>query len=206
MKMKSHCDRTFAGSVKLATSRSVDGNLLVRRGASQRRNDKGALRMNVGMRLRGGLLAALIIVATPIAASLAAVLASSPAMAQTVDAIQVEGNRRVELATIRSYFKAGPGGRLDQGRIDDGLKALIETGLFQDVKINQAGGRLVVTVIENPVIGRIAFEGNKKIKDEQLTSEIQSKPRGTLSRPMVQSDAQRIADIYRHSGRYDRSE
>jgi outer membrane protein insertion porin family len=130
-------------------------------------------------------------------------LVSSPVAAQTVDSIQVEGNRRVELATIRSYFKPGPGGKLDQGRIDDGLKALIETGLFQDVKINQTGGHLVVTVIENPVIGRLAFEGNKKVKDEQLSAEIQSKPRGTLSRPMVQSDAQRIAEIYRHQGRYD---
>ena len=53
------------------------------------------------------------------------------------------------------------------------------------------------------MIGRIAFEGNKKVKDEQLSAEIQSKPRGTLSRPMVQSDAQRIAEIYRRSGRYD---
>jgi outer membrane protein insertion porin family len=159
--------------------------------------------MNVGMRVRGGLLAALVMFAMPVAATLAAGLASSSARAQTTDSIQVEGNRRVEVATIRSYFKPGPGGRLDQGHIDDGLKALIETGLFQDVRINQAGGRLVVTVVENPVIGRIAFEGNKKVKDEQLTSEIQSKPRGTLSRPMVQSDAQRIAEIYRHAGRYD---
>jgi outer membrane protein insertion porin family len=159
--------------------------------------------MNVGMRVRGGVLAALIMLATPVAAMLAAGLVSSAALAQTVDSIQVEGNRRVEVATIRSYFKPGPGGRLDQGHIDDGLKALIETGLFQDVKINQAGGRVVVTVLENPVIGRVAFEGNKKVKDEQLTSEIQSKPRGTLSRPVVQSDAQRIADIYRHAGRYD---
>jgi len=53
------------------------------------------------------------------------------------------------------------------------------------------------------VINRVAFEGNKKVKDDQLTAEIQSKPRGTLSRPMVQSDAQRIAEIYRRSGRYD---
>ena len=159
--------------------------------------------MNVGMRLRGGLLAALVMFATPVAVTLAAGLASSSALAQTVDSIQVEGNRRVEVATIRSYFKPGPGGRLDQGHIDDGLKALIETGLFQDVRINQAGGRMVVTVVENPVIGRVAFEGNKKVKDEQLTSEIQSKPRGTLSRPVVQSDAQRIAEIYRHAGRYD---
>src|SRR6266576_2409850 len=155
--------------------------------------------MNVGMRVRGGMLAALIMLATPVAATLVA----SPAFAQAVSSIQVEGNRRVEVETIRSYFKPGPGGRLDQARIDDGLKALIETGLFQDVRISQPGGRLVVTVVENPVIGRIAFEGNKKVKDEQLSAEIQSKPRGTLSRPMVQSDAQRIAEIYRRSGRYD---
>src|ERR1700704_6920558 len=111
--------------------------------------------MNVGMRVRGGLLAALMMFAMPVAA----MLVSSPAAAQTVDSIAVEGNRRVEVETIRSYFKPGPGGKLDQGRIDDGLKALIETGLFQDVKINQAGGHLVVTVVESPVLGRIAFGG-----------------------------------------------
>ena len=158
--------------------------------------------MNVGMRVRGGLFAALMMFAMPVAATLVTMLPAA-AVAQTVASIQVEGNRRVEIETIRSYFKPGPGGRLDQAAIDDGLKALIQTGLFQDVKINQAGGHLVVTVIENPVINRVAFEGNKKIKDEQLSAEVQSKPRGTLSRPMVQSDALRIAEIYRHSGRYD---
>ena len=203
MKMKLDGIRTFAPLAKLSTSDATNGNLPARRGAIRHLKDKGALRMKVGMRVRGGLIAAAILLATPVLATLGTVLVSSPASAQTVDSIQVEGNRRVETETVRSYFKAGPGGRLDQARIDDGLKALIETGLFQDVRINQAGGRLLVTVIENPVIGRVAFEGNKKIKDEQLSSEVQSKPRGTLSRPMVQSDAQRIAEIYRHAGRYD---
>ena len=155
--------------------------------------------MMLGMRVRGALLGALIMVAAPMGSALVSV----PAVAQTVASISVEGNRRVEVETIRSYFKPGPGGRLGQAQIDDGLKALIETGLFQDVRINQVGGRLVVTVVENAVIGRIAFEGNKKVKDEQLSAEIQSKPRGTFSRPMVQSDAQRITEIYRRSGRYD---
>jgi outer membrane protein insertion porin family len=199
MKMKLHCERPFAAPAKLATSGATNGNLPVRRGAGRLKDNKGALRMNVGMRVRGGLFAVLILIAMPVAAA----LISSPVAAQTASSIVVEGNRRVEVETIRSYFKPGPGGRLDQGRIDDGLKALIETGLFQDVKINQVGGRVVVTVIESPVIGRIAFEGNKKVKDDQLSAEIQSKPRGTLSRPMVQSDAQRIAEIYRRSGRYD---
>src|SRR3954449_9345728 len=159
--------------------------------------------MKFGLRVRGGVLATLIMFAVPVAMPLASVVLSSPAAAQTVNSIEVVGNRRVELETIRSYFKPGPGGTLDAGRVDDGLKALIETGLFSDVKINRQGGRLIVTVVENPVIGRVAFEGNKKVKDEQLTAEVQSKPRGTLSRPMVQSDAQRIAEIYRRSGRYD---
>jgi len=200
--MKLHCDRTFADPAKLVTSSATDGILPVRGGAARQWNDKGAWRMNFGIRVRGGLFAALIMFAAPVAATLAGVLAS-PAAAQTVASIQVEGNRRVEIETIRSYFKPGPGGRLDQAQIDDGLKALIETGLFQDVRISQARGGVLVTVVENPVIGRVAFEGNKKVKDEQLSAEVQSKPRGTLSRPMVQSDAQRIADIYRHSGRYD---
>ncbi|HET7912276.1 MAG TPA: outer membrane protein assembly factor BamA, partial [Pseudolabrys sp.] len=84
-----------------------------------------------------------------------------------------------------------------------GLKALVATGLFSDVRISHAGGRLVVTVAENPVINRVAFEGNKKAKDEQLQAETQSKPRGTLSRPTVQADVQRIIEIYHRSGRFD---
>src|ERR1700681_195229 len=202
-KMKLPCNRTFAAPAKLATSGATNGNLPVRRGTDRHWNDKGALRMNLGMRLRGGWFAALIMFATPVAAMLAVMLVTAPAVAQTVSSIQVEGNRRVEGETIRSYFKPGPGGRLGQAQIEDGLKALMETGLFQDVRISTVGGRLVVTVVENPVIGRVAFEGNKKVKDEQLSAEIQSKPRGTLSRPMVQSDAHRIAEIYRHAGRYD---
>lgn len=160
--------------------------------------------MNVGMRVsRGILLAALIAIAVPAAVAVTVPLVSSPAAAQTLSSISVQGNRRVELETIRSYFKPDPSGRLDQASIDDALKALIETGLFQDVRIDRAGSGLVVSVIENPVIGRVAFEGNKKVKDDQLKTEIQSKPRGTFSRPMIQSDVQRIVEIYRRSGRYD---
>ncbi|HEY1544941.1 MAG TPA: outer membrane protein assembly factor BamA [Xanthobacteraceae bacterium] len=127
------------------------------------------------------------------------------AHAQSVSQIVVEGNKRVEAETIRSYFRAGGGAneQLDAAHVDAGLKALYATGLFQDVKINREGGRVVVTVIENPVINRVAFEGNKKAKDEQLSAEIQSKARGTFSRATVQSDVERIIDVYHHSGRYD---
>jgi outer membrane protein insertion porin family len=125
------------------------------------------------------------------------------AMAQSAEQIIVQGNRRVEAETIRSYFRPGPGQRLDAAKIDEALKALYASGLFQDVKISQSGGRIVVTVVENAVINRVVFEGNKRVKDEQLANEVQSKPRGTLSRPTVQADVQRIVELYRRSGRYD---
>jgi outer membrane protein insertion porin family len=132
----------------------------------------------------------------------AIVVAGAPAYAQSASNIVVEGNRRVEAETIRSYFRSAGGG-LGAAQIDEGLKGLYATGLFQDIRIRQAGGRLIVTVVENPVINRIAFEGNVKAKDEQLLGEIQSKVRGTLSRPIVQSDTQRIIEQYRRNGRYD---
>jgi outer membrane protein insertion porin family len=131
------------------------------------------------------------------------VASSGVAVAQSASSIVVEGSRRVEADTIRSYFKPGPGGRLGPEQEDEALKALLTTGLFADVHINHTGGRIVVTVVENPVINRVAFEGNKKAKDEQLTAEVQSKPRGTLSRPTVQADVQRIIEIYHRSGRFD---
>ncbi|QPF93623.1 outer membrane protein assembly factor BamA [Bradyrhizobium commune] len=146
-------------------------------------------------------LVAVVVSGVSIAASLP--LLPQPAAAQAAETIVVEGNRRVEAETVRSYFKPMAGGQFDQAAVDDGLKALIETGLFQDVKVSRVGGHIVVSVVENAVIGRVAFEGNKKIKDEQLSAEVQSKPRGTFSRAMVQSDTLRIAEIYRRSGRYD---
>jgi len=100
-------------------------------------------------------------------------------------------------------FRLNPGEKLDSYKIDQALKALYATGLFQDVKINQSGGRLIVVVVENPVINRVAFEGNSKLKDDQLSNEVQSKTRGTLSRPTVQADVQRIVEIYRRNGRFD---
>jgi outer membrane protein insertion porin family len=134
----------------------------------------------------------------------AAVTVTAPhAYAQTVNSIVVQGNQRVEADTIRSYFRPGPSGRLDAFQIDEGVKALINTGLFQDIRPSIQGGRLILVVTENPVINRIAFEGNKKVKDEQLKAEIQSKERGTLSRPVVQADVARLVDVYRRSGRFD---
>ena len=63
------------------------------------------------------------------------------AQAPTVSSIIVQGNQRVESDTIRSYFRPGPNGQLDAFQIDEGVKALISTGLFQEVRPTIQGGR-----------------------------------------------------------------
>lgn len=125
---------------------------------------------------------------------------ASSAYAQS-GGVSVRGNQRVDADTVRSYFTGR--GALTQGTIDEGIRGLYATGLFSDVRVSRAGGGIVVTVTENSVLNRVAFEGNKKIKDAVLAAEVQSKPRGPYNPSIIQADAQRIQDVYRRSGRYE---
>lgn len=129
----------------------------------------------------------------------------SQSQAATVSRISVVGNQRVDAETIGAYLRVQPGDSFGDAEIDASLKALFETGLFFKVDIQQRGGVLVVTVVENPIINEIAFEGNKKYKDAQLDSTILSRPRGVFTRTRVQADVQRILELYRRTGRFQAS-
>lgn len=124
------------------------------------------------------------------------------AFAQELDRVQVEGNQRIEDETVRSYMSLRQGDAITEAEIDRSLKALFATGLFSDVTIRRAGNDLVVNVVENPIINRLAFEGNKRIDDEALSAEVQLRPRQVYSRARIQSDVQRIIDVYRRAGRF----
>jgi outer membrane protein insertion porin family len=116
--------------------------------------------------------------------------------------VRIEGTQRVEPETVKSYLLVQPGDPFDADRIDRSLKSLFATGLFTDVTLRREGDALVVRVVENPVINRIAFEGNRKLSDTTLTDEIQLRPRVVYTREKVQSDVKRILDLYRRNGRF----
>ena len=110
--------------------------------------------MGLGVRIIRGLGVACFVLAVIVLGAAPALVPTGAAHAQTVSSIVVEGNRRVEANTIRSYFKPGPDGRVGAFQIDEAYKSLMATGLFQDVRI-QTGGRIVVSVFENPGINRM---------------------------------------------------
>src|ERR1700719_1694089 len=161
--------------------------------------------MDMCVRVRRGLVLAGLLLGVGIVGLGAGVAYAAPPAEAGVSAsnIVVQGTRRVEAETVRSYFKAGPGERLDAAKIDAALKALYASGLFEDVHITQSGGHIIVTVVESPVINRLAFEGNHRMKDEQLQEEVKPKARDPLSRARVQADTQRIVDVYHRNGRFD---
>jgi outer membrane protein insertion porin family len=135
-----------------------------------------------------------------------ALLFTVPANAQTpegrIQNIVVQGNQRIENETIESYLALHQGDAFDPALIDRSLKNLYATGLFDDVSIQRSGGSLVVKVVENPIINRIAFEGNKRIDTKTLQSEVQLQPRVVYTRQRVQDAVERILELYRRSGRY----
>lgn len=131
-------------------------------------------------------------------------LAAGGAAAQegVIRRIVVEGNQRIEPETVQVYMTLQPGDPFDPQRIDESLKALFATGLFADVTIRREGDSLVVSVVENPIINQVAFEGNVKVDDETLSKEIELRPRSVYTRARVQSAVQRIVELYRRGGRF----
>lgn len=132
-------------------------------------------------------------------------VASGSASAQEggrIRSITIQGIQRIETETVKSYMAITEGDAYDADRVNRSLKALFNTGLFADVAIRREGDQLVVRVVENPIINRIAFEGNKRIKDEQLQSEVQLRPRTVYTRSKVQTDVKRVLELYRRSGRF----
>ncbi|WP_417463617.1 outer membrane protein assembly factor BamA [Kordiimonas sp.] len=116
--------------------------------------------------------------------------------------VSVVGNERVEPETIASYLSVAPGEPFDPVKLDESLKALFATGLFSDVELSEVQGALLVRVVENPIINRIVFEGNKRLDREELLEEVRLRPRMVFTRAKVRSDVQRMLELYRRSGRF----
>jgi len=129
----------------------------------------------------------------------------TPVLPQAGDVIRqitVEGAQRIEPGTVKSYLLIREGDAFDAQRLDRSLKSLFATGLFADVSARRQGYTLVISVVENPVINRIAFEGNDKVESEQLQAETTLRPRVIYTRTKVQNDVKRILTLYRRNGRF----
>ena len=132
-----------------------------------------------------------------------AVAAPDPAQAQTYrfNSVSIEGNQRIEAATILTYAGIERGETVSAGDLNDAYQRILGTGLFEQVEIEPRGGTLAISVIEFPTISRIAFEGNNKIEDEELFGFIESQPRQVFSPTRIERDVAILTEAYQQNGR-----
>jgi outer membrane protein insertion porin family len=139
----------------------------------------------------------------PTTATSAAPAAAPAAAGETISAVRVEGNQRVESRTIVSYLGMNTSSTFSSQEIDAALKNLYATGFFADIKLLRSGSTLVVRVEENPIISKVVLEGNERLETKDLEKELDLKARSVFSQEKVQADVKRLLDIYRRSGRYN---
>ena len=141
--------------------------------------------------------------ATPQAAAPAAPAPVAAPVTRTVKSLRVEGSQRIEADTVLSYTKLRVGQAYTNETLDQAIKDLYASDLFADVTISGAeSGDIVLRIRENPVINRVLYEGNKRLKEDKLRKEVKLAPRQIFTRTAVRQDVARIIELYRRQGRF----
>ncbi len=135
--------------------------------------------------------------------SLAFSVAPLPAQAQSYrfNNVAIAGNQRIEAGTILTYAGIGRGQTVSAAELNDAYQRILSSGLFEEVSINPRGNTLEIKVTEYPTISKISFEGNSKIKDEDLSGIVESASRQVFNPAKAERDAAAIVGAYAESGR-----
>jgi len=131
------------------------------------------------------------------------VVLSDKASAALVRSIEVRGNKRIDTQTIRENLGIVPGRNFSQADIDEATRRLFALGLFSDVSVRQSGNNLLVDVSEYEIVNNIHFQGNKKLKDDDLVKVMSLKPRQAFDRDILLADERTIREAYAYIGRND---
>ena len=127
---------------------------------------------------------------------------ASPAFAEVLKDITIEGTRRIENSAVMSYLRLQTGQEVSPADLDAATKTLFATGLFSNVDIQLKKGVAQIKVEENPQVHTIYFEGNKALDDDILKTEVLLKPRMVYTQRKLQNDAARLVEVYKRNGRF----
>jgi outer membrane protein insertion porin family len=115
--------------------------------------------------------------------------------------VVIEGNQRIEAGTILSYAGIARGEQISAGQLNAAYQRVLGSGLFESVEIDPRGSTLAIIVREFPTINKISFEGNQRLKDEDLATIVKSQSRRVYSPSQAEADAAEIGRAYEQQGR-----
>ncbi len=123
------------------------------------------------------------------------------AQGYTFSRISVEGNEFIEPATVAKIAGIGQGQAVTEAGLNDAVQRLVASGLFATADVVPQGSTLLIRVTENPVINAVSFEGNKRLKDEDLAKLVKSQSRRVYSAAQAEADAAAITQAYADASR-----
>ena len=125
----------------------------------------------------------------------------------TVTAIEIRGNKRIELPAIAGRLTLKPGDPYTPENVRGQIKILYDSGYFEDVQVETESGAggvaLVFLVREKPFITEIVFDGNKELSDDKLKEKITIKSQAFLDQPQAKESAEKIRLAYQGDGYFN---
>jgi outer membrane protein insertion porin family len=125
----------------------------------------------------------------------------------TVTAIEIRGNKRIELPAIAGRLTLKPGDPYTPENVRGQIKILYETGFFEDVQVETelGAGRVALAFLvrEKPFITEIVFDGNRELSDDKLKEKITIKSQAFLDQPQAKESAEKIRLAYQGDGYFN---
>jgi len=115
--------------------------------------------------------------------------------------IAVEGNSQIDADTIIGFARIARSRAISGAELNAAYQRVVSTGFFRTVDFVPRGNRLVIQVQEYPLLGAVALEGNRRLRDDALRPVIRSRPGGVFSPAVAEQDANAIAEAYAAAGR-----
>jgi outer membrane protein insertion porin family len=124
-----------------------------------------------------------------------------------VTAIEIRGNKRIELPAIAGRLTLKPGDPYTPENVRGQIKILYETGFFEEVQVETelgtGGAGLTFLVREKPFITEIVFDGNKELSDDKLKEKITIKSQAFLDQLQAKESAEKIRLAYQGDGYFN---
>lgn len=134
---------------------------------------------------------------------IALIVSAAAASAQqfVFNTIDVQGNQRIETATIINIGGISRGQAVSAPELNDAAQRIRATEFFETVDVVPQGATLFIRVVERPTINRINFEGNRRIRDEEIAAVVGSQSRRVFTQAQAEQDAAAIIRLYSEDGR-----
>ena len=127
----------------------------------------------------------------------------TPTLAKNFDQIIITGNIRISNETIKVFSDIPENKNVSENSLNLILKNLYNTGFFKDVTVKIDNNKLLINVVENPIIQTLTVNG---IKTKKLTKKIDDvlilKDRSSFNLSKVKKDKISIINTLKEEGYY----